>query len=295
MTSPWIRPSASVPAEPRWGHADGLHIGLAPLAGPRGLIRVFTPYLDHPRDRLVNFIAIEPTPAGATERGFSELEWSDLDGVRGKRFWPMDDPDGVVDEVDGVERLTIYIGCERFANGADVYVRARFTADRPHEVALAAFRHDSSVELDRLTLTATMGNWARLRRLNLADRVLTPGELWPGHDGDGFTAHARFPLSSLTRDADGAAVVTAEPDEPSPDTATYADGTHAHWHYVGRRAVQGWRVANPRPDLEVLVNGRFCYWASSSPIPGGTSYENFELGEPFRDGQEYSFTVTPLD
>lgn len=299
MTSRWLRPSAPAPAEPRWGHADGLHIGLAPLPGPRGLIRIYTPYLGHPRERLINFIAVEPTPAGATERGYSELEWSDQDGVRGKRMWPLGDPEGIVDEVDGVERLTIQIGCERFANGADVSVRARFRADRPHEVALAGIRHESSVPLDRLTLTATMGNWARLRRLNLADRVVTPGELWPGHGGDGFTAHARFPLTSLRRDPDGAAVVTAEPDEPSPETAMYADDTNAHWYYEGRRAAQGWRAPDPSPELEVLVNGRFCYWASSSPIPGGTAYENFEFGEPFRDDpdnpQEYAFTVEPLD
>ncbi|WP_027346163.1 hypothetical protein [Hamadaea tsunoensis] len=303
----WIRPGATAPAEPRWGHADGLQIGLDPALGPRGLIRVFAPYLDHPHDRLVNFIAVEPLPVGATDRGYSELEFSELDGVRGKRFWSLDDPAatpggeyaaGVVDEVDGVGRLTVYIGCERFANGAEVRVRARFRADRPHEVALAGFRLDSSVPLDRLYLSATMGNWARLRRLHLAERVVTPAELWPGHRGDGFTEHARFPLSALRRTADGAAVVTAEPDEPAPTTAAYADGTDGHWRYVGRRAVQGWRAQSPGPDLEVLVNGRYCYWASQAPIPGGTSYENFELGEPFRDdpdGQEYAFTVEPLD
>lgn len=311
MEGMWVHPSAAVPAEPRWGHAAGLQIGLAPLPGPRGLIRIYTPNLDQPRERLVNFVAIEPTPAGATARGFSELEPSTLDeGERGKRFWssdvvpsapaaPLDPARGVIDKLGGTERLTVYIGCERFDNGAEVYVRARFTANRPHEVALAAFRNSPSVQLDRLTLTATMGNWARLRRLRLADRVVTPQELWPGFGGDGFTPHARFGLSSLRRDASGAALVTAEPDEESPETAVYADGTHGHWHYIGKPGVQGWRAPNPRPGLEVLVNGRFCYWASQSPIPGGTSFENFELSEPFvdgqEDGQEHVFSVESLD
>lgn len=307
----WVRPSAAVPAVPRWGHAAGLQIGLAPLPGPRGLIRIYTRYLDHPRERMVNFVAIEPTPAGATARGFSELEPSTLDaGKRGKRLWssnvapsapaaPLEPARGVIDKLGGIEQLTVHIGCERFDNGSDVYVRARFTANRPHEVALAAFRNSPSVQLDRLTLTATMGNWARLRRLRLADRVVTPQELWPGFRGDGFTPHARFGLSSLHRDTTGAAIATAQPDGESPENAVYADGTHGHWHYTGQRAVQGWRAPNPRPGLEVLVNGRFCYWASQSPIPGGTSFENFELGEPFVDGQEggqeYVFSVEPLD
>ena len=84
---PWIHPSPDFPAEPRWGFADGIQLGIAPLGGPRGLLRIYAPYLDHPRDRLINFIAIEPIPAGADRRGYSELEPSRLDPERGKRFW----------------------------------------------------------------------------------------------------------------------------------------------------------------------------------------------------------------
>lgn len=42
------------------------------------------------------------------------------------------------------------------------------------------------------------------------------------------------------------------------------------------------------------MNGRHCYWMSTSAIPGGTSYENFELSEPFADGRQIFFSVTPL-
>jgi hypothetical protein len=70
----WLRAADAAPAEPRWGFADGLQVGLHPLRGPRGLLRIYAPYLGHPRDRLLNFIAIEPIPQGATERGYSELE-----------------------------------------------------------------------------------------------------------------------------------------------------------------------------------------------------------------------------
>lgn len=71
-------------------------------------------------------------------------------------------------------------------------------------------------------------------------------------------------------------------------------GTSANWRYVGRRAVQGWRVPRPSPELEVLVNGRWAYWASTSPIPGGVSYENFEIFEPFSDGQEFVYWAEPM-
>ena len=40
------------------------------------------------------------------------------------------------------------------------------------------------------------------------------------------------------------------------------------------------------------MNGRYTYWASKSPIPGGIAYENFELTEPFQSGQSYIFGFT---
>jgi hypothetical protein len=44
--------------------------------------------------------------------------------------------------------------------------------------------------------------------------------------------------------------------------------------------------------VQVRVNARSEYWASHQPIPGGVSYENFELIEPFRDGQTSIFGLT---
>jgi hypothetical protein len=54
-------------------------------------------------------------------------------------------------------------------------------------------------------------------------------------------------------------------------------------------------VDDPHPELEVLVNGRWAYWASASPIPGGVAYENFEISQPFRQGDAYRFSVEPAD
>lgn len=301
----WLRPVGASEADPRWGHPDGLQIGIPPIPGPRGLLRVFTPYLDHPQDRLVNFIAIEPIPVGSDERGYSELERSALDpGLSGKRLWSADDEAaahggtgapaaGVIGSADGVETLTVWIGVEPFDNGADVRVRVRFFADRPHEVEVAGFANPTSVPLAHLVLTATMGNWARLRRIHLRDRTVTPGELWPGHTGTGFTSHGRFGLADLSRDGT-AVVVGASGDEDDPWTVEYSADTADHWRFLGRRAMQTWRVDDPHPDLEVRVNARWAYWASASPIPGGPAYENFEVFEPFRQGASFRFMVEPL-
>lgn len=304
----WIRPVADEGSEPRWGIPGGMQIALPPTPGPRGLLRVFTPYLGHSRERLVNFIAIEPIPTGAAQRGFSELEPSSLDpGERGKRLWSADSLDaartpgdptrpvrGVIDTVDGEERLTVWIGVEPFASGADVAVRVCFRADRPHEVEVAGFAHPTSAALDHLILTATMGNWARLRHLHLADRMVHPRDLWPDFEGTDFTEHGRFPLSQLRRERD-AAIVTAVGDEADPLAVSYAVDTAAHWHFEGRRGAQTWRVDDPHPEMEARVNGRWAYWASSSPIPGGVAYENFEIVEPFRQGAAFRFRVEPDD
>lgn len=303
----WLRPAlaADGPREPRWGHPDGMQLGLHPLSGPRGLLRLYTPYLGHPRDRLLNFIAVEPIPADATERGFSELERSRLDDAPGLRMWTADDASdpaprdprdparGVIGEVDGVETLTVDVLVEPFANGADVWVRAVFRADRPHEISVAAYRRDTSVELEACVLTATMGNWARLRTLQLADREVSAGELWPDYADVHFADHARFPVAQLARD--GAAItVSATPDEAEPHRAAHAPGTKEHWHYVGVPAVQTWRAEDPDPALVAQVNGRYTYWMSEAPIPGGIAFENFELVEPFRQGRAFTFSADPL-
>ena len=304
----WIRPSGASGDEPRWGHPDGVQLGLHPIPGPPGLLRIFAPYLGHPSHRLVNFVAVEPIVEGQTERGFSELEHSALDDARGKRFWSADDFDrdeiaaaeapaparGVVEMVDGIERLTLFVHCEPFDNGARVSVRVRFRADRPHEVALAAYIRTGSAPLAVCVLTATMGNFARLRRLHLRERVVTPAELWPGFGGIHFAEHARFGVDELVRTSSGGVQVVATPDEPRPHDAVYADDTAEHWKYFGSLAAQGWRVDEPDPALEVLVNARAAYWASSSPIPGGASYENFEVVQPFADGQEATFWIEPF-
>jgi len=302
----WLQPAQRTKAQPVWGFADGIRIGIAPLGGPRGLIRIYTPYLEHEEFVTTNFIAFEPVDKEKKIRGLSELEWSKLDDERGKRFWTGDTsqspsfPDeyypahGVISTESGVETLTVYIFCETFENGADVYVRIRFTKDKPYEFELTAYATEESAELERFILTATMGNKARLRKLYLANgKSKESQKLWPDYKDSNFTPHDHTPLSEMIKDKDGGAWFVASPDEDNPAEAVYADNTHTHWKYKGRKATQYWYCPSPGTGLEGVVNGRYTYWAGKSPIPGGISYENFELTEPFRQGQTYIFGITP--
>jgi hypothetical protein len=303
----WVQPARNTKAQPVWGFADGIRIGIAPLGGPRGLIRIYTPYLGHDEFVVTNFIALEPIDKIKSIRGLSELEWSKLDNVRGKRFWSGDIPEapsfpdkyypahGVVANENGVETLTVYFFCETFDNGADVYVRVKFTAGKPYEFEITGYATEASNELSHFVLTATMGNKARLRILHLAHgKTKEAGQLWPTYQEANFTAYNRTPLSEMIKDKNGGVWFIASPDEEDPVKAVYAKDTHTHWKYTGKKATQYWYCPNPGNELEGIVNGRYTYWASQSPIPGGVAYENFELIEPFRAGQRYVFGITPL-
>jgi hypothetical protein len=161
-------------------------------------------------------------------------------------------------------------------------------------VGIATFAHDDSAPLSHCIVTATMGNYARLRQLHLAERIARADELWPDYRGDAFTPHARFSLEDLSRTREGHAVAVATPSETRPREAVYAPDTRRHWRYDGEVASQSWRSTSPDPRLEVRVNGRWVYWNSNAPIPGGLSYENFEMVTPFCQGVELWFGVELL-
>lgn len=303
----WIQPVQGKPAMPVWGHANGIMVGLAPLPGPRGLIRIYTPYLEYEFAEVMNFIAFEPIPKGSEHRGFSELEMSSLDeGERGKRFWSSDDSmavlpldeaypaRGVVEKINGEETLTLYIFSEPFDNGARVYARLRFFESRPYEFEITTNTYDGSVDLDYFITTATMGNKARLRTLFLKEGQKSSLELWPDYKDIHFTSHAYFSQKEMIRDKKGNAYFIAAPNEKDYSRAVYAPGTHSHWKYTGKHATQYWIKKNPHEQLNGLVSGRFTYWASEAPIPGGISIENFELKSPFKNGERFIFGITPL-
>ncbi|MEL6556705.1 MAG: hypothetical protein AAFQ94_00885 [Bacteroidota bacterium] len=298
----WVRPEKST--DPFiWGHKKGIRIGLPPMPGPRGLIRIYAPYLGQKEDKMINFIAIEPIVKGEDQRGFSELEKSEIDGKKGKILVSSHTADrmdfdeelsfttDVIENHGNTEILTFFIHCEPFTNGASVYLQVRFYSDKPYEVELASFVQNDSEALDHLVLTATMGNYARLRNLYLSDTTLSSLAIWPEYKDSHFTDHYVVSNDRMIETSDGQIYFVASTDEQNPGNTTYSNGTNSHWRYYGEKATQYWRVKGGNESFQGLVNGRYTYWASESPIPGGISYENFELKRPFENGQVTVFGV----
>lgn len=293
----WIRPQPGKPGQAVWGIRGGIRVGLWPTDGPRGLIRIYTPYLGQDPGTIMNFIAVEPVVDG--HRGYSEMETSAWDGKQGRLMWSGDTATappappwmpaaGVEAVVDGVRTLTVVIQVEALGNGARPLVRLRLREDHPHEVEMRVTAAPGSAAMQRCILTATMGNYARLRTLHLAQGPLHVRDMFATPPTDGaFTDHAVFGLERLNL-RQGWVVVAATPDEADPVHATYEPGG---WRYQGGVATQYW-IADAIPGLSAVVNARTTYWQLASHIPGGMAIENFELDAPYVDGQTFRFGIT---
>ena len=306
----WVRPDADRPL-PVWGIEGGIRVALwpsglerkPPAAGPRGLLCIGLPIPNEGRYGLVNFIAVEPvTEDGA--KGYSELEPS-ADGRPGKLIWATDAqgsperyappaketpaPPGIVR--DGALEVTLRV--ERFANGADARVTLVFRPDRPRELELRADVAPGSRPPASLILTATMGNYERLRELWLEDGIVRSTDRFKDYAGNDFTKDAIYPLDRLHRTEDGDVLVPLTTDERDPAAVRPFFWTSI-WRWPGPRLTQYWRVpkAHVVPELAFRVNARRVYWNTLREIPGGLSYENAEVRLPFRPGQAVVYGVT---
>jgi hypothetical protein len=301
----WIRAGVNTNL-PAWGLHGGLRWGLPAgrrsFDGPRGLIRVRYPVLANGEYDLINFIAIEPFVG--SRKGFSDLERSTLDGVAGKRLWAIhpdtpEQPDnrlvaGQITQLEsGVQSLTVRVGVERFENGAHVTLIVTQRSDSPDELELAIHAQPDSSPIDYCILTATMGNKARARQLWLKDEVASSLKLYPNYRQADFAPHRFFALERLQRTAGGDVLVAITTDEANPAAVEPFPG-RPHWRYPGFPVTQYWRkpAGTWRDDLHVAVNGRYTYWLSRQPIPGGIAFENFELRERFHEGQRFVFGIT---
>jgi hypothetical protein len=302
----WVRAGVNT-NRPIWGIRGALLWGLPPETGrppdgPRGLIRLRYPVLTNGAYDLLNFIAIEPIVQG--RRGFSELEASQLDGAAGKRLWPSEPvdatgsggklPAGNLTRLEnGGERLTLEVAVERFNNGAHVRLILSQSSTAPDELALSVQPEPDSAPIDYCILSATMGNKARARLLWLETTTVSSLDLYSDYKASGFTGHRVFALDRLQRTTAGdivAAITTDEPDPASVDPRPAA----SHWRYRGFPVTQYWRkpAGTWKEDLTVAVNGRYTYWMSEHPIPGGVAFENFEMRERFYPGQQFVFGIT---
>ncbi|MBE7560455.1 hypothetical protein HS125_16545 [bacterium] len=307
----WILPDP--PARQYWGVAGGTVFTVWPgslyhrdrrgLGGPRGLVRVG--YEEDGDVFMVNYLAVEPVVEGP--RGYSELEVSQLDQVRGKRFWPVHPllgPDVEPREPEfrpeftrlfrhpeGHEVLEVGIGVEPFRNGARPFLVLAIDSRRPEELVVRELAASDSAHIRQCIITATMGNYIRARRLWLAGEVVESSKLYPNFSGNGFA-----PPTVFTRDRlllkDGFRWVAITPDEADPAGVWPMPG--GGWHYAGAPVTQYWRARDDHPEEDLLanVNGRATYWAVHVPIPGGIAFENFELIRPFHTGQEFIFGIT---
>ena len=301
----WIRAGVTTNA-PVWGMAGGLRFALHPAGftrgagGPRGLIRVGYPTLTNGGYDLINFIAVEPVVDG--KKGLSELERSSFDKKPGKVFWTGDsespssvhlDPGQITSPAPGVEELSVRVRVERFDNGAHVRLILTQRSDAPDELRLTVEAESDSARMESCILTATMGNKARARLLFLADGPVSSLQLYPDYRAEHFAPHRLFPLGRLPRADNGDVLVTIVNDEDNPAAVQPFRRPH-FWDYRGAKVSQYWRkpAAQIVPELHCAVNGRFTYWGGKRPIPGGISFENFELREPFRPAQTFVFGVT---
>ena len=302
----WIRPGVNTNA-PIWGVRGHLQFALHPggfggrEGGPRGLIRLGYPTLTNGGYDLINFIAVEPIVRG--RKGFSELEKSAFDGKPGKVFWTGDSAQpelpetkwdaGTVREIaPGVEDLEVLVRVERFENGAHVRLKLALRSDAPNELRLTVETDEDSAEIESCILTATMGNKSRARLLLLNDGPVSSLQLYPEYRDIHFAEHRIFPLDRLPRDVNGDVLVSIRNDEENPATVQPFGRPH-FWDYRGAKVTQYWRkpAAEVTGQLACAVNARYTYWGGRRPIPGGVSFENFELREPFRSGRTFIFGI----
>jgi hypothetical protein len=267
------------------------------------LIRIGYPTLTNGGYDLINFLAVEPVVNG--RKGLSELEKSSVDGKQGKMFWAGEVATGtnvhfVAGEISssdaGVEQLSVTVVVERFENGAHIRLKLVQRGDAPDELRVTVEAQPDSRPIESCVITATMGNKMRARILQLRDGPISSLQLYPDYRGRDFAPHRFFALKQLPRMDNGDVVIPMMTDEEHPG-AVQPFGRPHFWDYRGAKVTQYWRkaAAGVTDKLTCAVNGRFVYWGSKQPIPGGISFENFELREPFESGQTVIFGVTRKD
>ena len=321
----WIRPGAGSNDKTLGIHngivfsiwPNGVETGDKGTGGPRGLIRVGYEYQG--KVYLINYIAVEPVVDGKIE--YSEISPSAMDGKWGKLFWagdsetdnaynPANQSKGVISHPDPnkpeVEQLTLYLFTEQFLDKANPYLKISIRSDKPDEIGFEIYNKNNSAKMDRCALTATMGNYSRLRLLHLANEAIDSRKLYSGYSGIDFIEKEAYPVSKFLKLKDGSPIAIATQNESLAELSLWPKDSAYYvkrgWQYRPNfKLTQYWRTdkAGYDPSLQVRVNGRAKYWsvASRDPkqyveIPGGPAFENFELREKYFPGQKFYYGLT---
>jgi hypothetical protein len=321
----WIRPEAGA-GNKTWGIHNGIVFSIWPngvetgdkgTGGPRGLIRVGYEYQG--KTYLINFIAIEPVVDGKIE--FSEISPSAIDGKWGKLFWasdsetdnaynPVKESRGIISHPDPnkpeTEQLTLFVFTEQLLDKANPYLKLSIRSDRPEEIGIEIFNKPNSAEMDRCALTATMGNYSRLRLLHLNNEVIDSRKLYSEYHGIDFIEKETYPISTFPKLKDGSPVAIATSNETFAELSSWpidsAYNAKKGWRYRPNfKLTQYWRkdATGYDPSTVLRVNGRTKYWAVASKdpkqyvdLPGGPAFENFELREKYYPGQKFYYGLT---
>jgi hypothetical protein len=299
----WVIPDLAHGAPPLFGLKGGMQFGFYPAGlgndgGPRGLIRMWSPFMPEGQYLLSNYIAIEPTVKGNPDKGFSELE-NGADGQRGKIITADPDSVKVKTIAPGVQELDVTCDVEKFNNGAHVILDISQRSDHPDEVQFKVHQAADSAPIDNCVLTATWGNLTRSRQLWLKDGAVSTQDIpsYRDYTGNDFAPDQFFPIDKMSRLPNGLVGVGMTTDEADP-ASVHPLPWPTVWDWHAGPITQYWEAPDADKDLQVRLNARHNYWASSTAIPGGTAFENFELRQPFHDGQALIYgasTKTPTE
>jgi hypothetical protein len=183
----------------------------------------------------------------------------------------------------------VVIQVEPFNNGAHLAVTIAQRSDRPDEITLTVRTLPRSSRLAECVLTATCGNKTRSRLLWLRDGTVFSRTLWPDYHGPHFAPDRVYGAERMLAEPAGSLLTAITTDEPDP---AHVHPQDQRWYYGGVPLTQYWRVPPGVHKARVRVNGRTVYWASHVPVPGGVAFENFEIREPYQEGQTLTFGVT---
>jgi len=306
QTSKWLLPE-NFNGQPAWGIENGVIISTWPGnlggiagGGPKGLFRIYKG--GEKGLAWVNFISIEPITQNSLT-GFSELE-SIL--FVPNNYNKTSNPEQIIDEKlpqsyenlatitkeNGVEQLNILFGIENsYINGAHVYITAHIREDKPDEIEFRMYAQKDSTEIKKIRLSSTAGNFNHLRILWLADKTLDARDLYPNYKETGkrdFALWTDFKFGELAKSFDGSLIVATTRSEDDP-------GQFWNDYFTKYQITQYWKKYPGSFDGDEFssVNAKYVFWHNGEKIPGGVSYENFELNSPiFEQGQKVWFGAT---